>query len=278
MYRFLLTRQWVILTLVALALIPAFVWLGFWQLHRHEQRVDRNELISRSLAAPVVPMDELSSVGAGPDPADRFRPVSATGVYDAGHEVLTRSRTGPNDEVGYLVQTPLIRDDGTAVLVNRGWVPAGGDVTVAPEVPAPPAGEVTVTGRLMVDETTGNTGIKDRPGLPDRMVMLVNSEQRAAELGTPMLGGFIDLTDSSPADEAEGAPLPRDEPDHTGIGAHFAYAIQWWIFAAGVPAGWIILLRRELHDQAAEAKKRPATPDPATGPEPKTPATAGTAG
>lgn len=273
MYRFLLTRQWVTLTLVALALIPAFVWLGFWQLHRHEQRVARNDLISQSLAAPVVPMTELTSVGTGPDPGDRFRPVTATGVYDAGHEVLTRSRTGPNDEVGYLVLTPLLQDDGTAVLVNRGWVPAGGDVTVAPEVPAPPAGEITVTGRLMVDETTANTGIKDRPGLPERMVMLVNSEQRAEALGTPMLAGFIDLTDSSPADEAEGAPLPRDAPDHTGIGAHFAYAIQWWIFAAGVPAGWIILLRREVKDREAEAGKQNRAPAPSPAPR-KEPAAA----
>ena len=34
-YRFLLSRQWVILTLVALLLIPTMIRLGIWQMHRY---------------------------------------------------------------------------------------------------------------------------------------------------------------------------------------------------------------------------------------------------
>lgn len=53
-YRFLLSRQWVILTLVALALIPTMIELGFWQLHRHEHKVALNKVIGDSLAAKPV--------------------------------------------------------------------------------------------------------------------------------------------------------------------------------------------------------------------------------
>ncbi len=257
MYRFLLSRQWVILTLVALGLIPTMVWLGFWQLHRHEQRVERNDLIAGSLDSPKVPMAELTEVGGEPEPDDRYRPVTATGEYQAEGEVLARQRANDAGSVGYYVLTPLIQEDGSGILVNRGWVPAGNDPTRAPEVTAPPAGEVTVTGRLMVDETSDTTGIRDRSGLPEGMVMLISAEQVGAELDTPMLGGYLELTDTAPPAAGGGGgggsrPEPLPEPDHTSIGAHFAYAIQWWLFTAGVPVGWILLLRRELRDQQTQ--------------------------
>ncbi|MGK5533031.1 SURF1 family cytochrome oxidase biogenesis protein [Streptomyces sp. URMC 129] len=249
MYRFLLSRQWVLLTLVSLAMIPCLIWLGFWQLGRHEQRVERNELIARSLAADPVPMSELTSAGGAPDPDDRYRPVTATGVYDTDAEVVVRQRSGPDGAVGYYVLTPLVQADGTGVVVNRGFVPAGNDYTRVPDVAAPPAGEVTVTGRLMADESTGTTGIRDREGLPDGMVMMIDSQERAGVTGLPMLGGYLELTETSPAPaDPEEQPELLPEPDHTGIGSHFAYALQWWLFAGGVPVGWFLLLRREVQD------------------------------
>jgi cytochrome oxidase assembly protein ShyY1 len=271
-YRFLLSRQWVILTLVALLLIPTMVWLGFWQLHRHEQRVARNELIATSLDAPAVPMAELTEAGGAVDPDDRYRPVTATGVYDAGGEVLARQRANVDGALGYYVLTPLIQEDGTGVLVNRGWVPGGNDPTRAPRVTDPPRGEVTVTGRLMRDETSGNTGIRERSGLPRGMVMLISSEERAAALDTPMLGGYLELARTTPGGgdgPGGGGARPEllPEPDHSSIGVHFAYAIQWWLFTAGVPVGWVLLVRREIRDRrTADAGQPPAEP-PAREPE-----------
>ncbi|WP_165985414.1 SURF1 family protein [Streptomyces sp. YIM 98790] len=255
MYRFLLSRQWVLLTLVALLLIPLMVLAGFWQMGRHEQRVARNDLIAANLSAEPVEMAELTAPGRGPDAADRYRPVTVTGRYDRDHEVVVRHRKGPgaggSGGIGYFVVTPLLQADGTAVLVNRGWVPAGDDPARLPEVPAPPAGEVTVTGRLMADETTGSRGVQERSGLPEGMVMLISSHQRAAEMGVPVLGGHLELTATDPA-PPEDVPQPAllDAPDHSGIGAHFAYALQWWFFAAMVPVGWFLLARREAAERA----------------------------
>nr|WP_062210995.1 SURF1 family protein [Streptomyces sp. NBRC 109706] len=264
MYRFLLSRQWVVLTLIALLLIPTMIRLGFWQMDRHDQRVARNELISASLSAEPVPMAELTTVDAGPGADDRYRRVTATGSYDPAHQVLVRQRTNADGAMGYYVLTPLLQEDAPAVLVNRGWLPAGGDPTQAPPVPEPPSGQVTVTGRLMADETTGNTGVKDKSGLPDGMVMLINSDQREADLGRPMLGGYLELTETAPPDEADPPLAPLPEPDHTGIGAHFAYAVQWWLFTAGVPVGWFLLLRRDRKDAAEQAAKEAVA---AAGPE-----------
>ncbi|TDC72201.1 SURF1 family protein [Streptomyces hainanensis] len=258
MYRFLLSRQWVILTLITLLLIPTMVWLGFWQLHRHEQRVARNDLIAGSLEAPSVPMTDLSSVGGAPDPDDRYRAVTVTGVYDTDHQVVVRNRTNGDGAVGYHVLTPIVAADGTAAVVNRGWIESGPDLTRTPEIPAPPTGEVTVTGRLMADETTDTTGIRERSGLPTGMVMMISSQERAAETGEPTLGGYLELTETSPepaGQDGPAQPAPLPEPDHTGIGAHLAYAFQWWIFAAGVPVGWFLLLRREIQDRRKEAAR-----------------------
>ena len=249
-FRFLLSRQWVLLTLLALALIPTMVELGFWQLHRHQERVAHNELIARSLAAPTVPVTQLTGVGRDPDRDDWFRSVTATGRYDSANEVVVRQRTASDGRtIGYFVLSPLVRADGSVLLVNRGWIPAGGDLTQFPDVPPPPEGKVTVTGRIMADETTAASGIKDKPGLPDRQVMLINSDKRAAALDRPVLGGHVQLTASSP--EPGGEPPERlAEPEHDSIGAHMAYAVQWWLFAAAVPVGWVVLVRRELRDRA----------------------------
>ncbi|MFB6805547.1 SURF1 family protein [Streptomyces sp. NPDC056387] len=257
MYRFVLTRQWVCLTLIALALIPTMIKLGFWQYHRHEHRVAQNELIAANLAAKPVPVTEITSPGHTVPRADFWRAVTATGTYDPAHEVVVRMRTDNDEKVGFHVLTPLVLSDGRVVLVNRGWVAGGDDPRAYPPVPAAPSGEVTVTGRLKADETSGGSGIKDRRGLPDRQVMLINSEQQAQYLGRPVLGGYLELTAPAPAG---GSPETVAEPDHDSIGPHMAYAVQWWLFAAAVPVGWLVLVRRERRDRA-EAAAAGATPE-----------------
>jgi cytochrome oxidase assembly protein ShyY1 len=266
-YRFLLTRQWVILTLLGLVLIPVMIELGIWQLHRHEQKAAQNDLIVHSLRADPVPVGRLTGVGREPTGDDQFRSVRASGTYDTDHEVVVRQRTAADEQsIGYFVLTPLIQDDGTAVLVNRGWIPAGGDLTKFPDVPPAPDGHVTVTGRMMVDETTEASGIRDKKGLPPRQVMLINSHQQAKVLDQPVMGGYIQLTKSSPAPRAD-HPQRVPEPDHSGIGRHIAYTVQWWIFAAGVPVAWWMLVRREVRDRAAAAEQQ-ETAEPGPGPKP----------
>ncbi|MCP3766207.1 MULTISPECIES: SURF1 family cytochrome oxidase biogenesis protein [Streptomyces] len=253
MYRFLLSRQWVILTLLSLVLIPTMVELGFWQLHRHERRVALNQVIADSLAAEPVPAESLTAPGAKVDRDHLYRRVTARGSFDASDEVVVRRRTNADDEVGYHVLTPFVLEDGKVLLVNRGWVPAdGASQTAFPEVPAPPGGELTLTGRLMQDQTTEASGIKNLQGLPDRQIMLINSELEADRLGKEVLGGYVDLTDPAPSGDT---PQPVPSPEHDSIGPHLAYAWQWWLFAAGVPVGWVVLVRREARERAEKAER-----------------------
>ncbi len=259
-YRFLLSRQWVILTLIGIVLIPVMIELGFWQLHRHEARVARNDKIARVIDAEPVPAERLTAPGREVPDSAVYRRVTAEGTYDTKHEVVVRRRTNSDDEVGFHVLTPLVLRDGKVLLVNRGWIRADGPQTAFPKIPAPPRGRVTVTGRLMADETSAASGIKDVRGLPDRQIMLISSGQQAHALGKPVLGGYI--TQTAP-DNPDNSPQLVAAPDHSSIGAHMAYAIQWWLFAAGVPAGWIVLVRREVRDRREAAAAEQATPEAA---------------
>lgn len=282
MYRFLLSRQWVILTLVGLLLMPTMYKLGFWQLHRHERKVADNTLIANSLHAPPVPVERLTAPGATVAAHDNFRTVTAAGRYDPAHQVVVRHRTSGDDStIGYYVLTPLVLTDGKAVLVNRGWIPASGDLTALPHIPATPTGQVRITGRLRPDETTASTGIRDTPGLPPHQVMLINSRQQARDLPEPLLGGYIEVTATTPAPPA-GQPQAVPAPDDSSIGPHLAYAIQWWLFTAMVPVGWVILVRRERKERLAQQTAAPAAgdgpaPDGGT-PDPEDPGAAGAEG
>ncbi|MFF4650122.1 SURF1 family protein [Streptomyces sp. NPDC001380] len=268
MYRFLLSRRWLALTLLALVLMPVMVRLGFWQLHRHEARVARNALIAGNLAARPVPIGSLTGPGRRVPGDLVWRTVSATGRYDAAHEFVVRQRTDAGgDTIGYFVVTPLVTADGGTVLVNRGWVDSGDDATAYPKVPAAPSGTVTVTGRLRADETPGTSGIRDRGGLPARQHMLINSGQQAGRTGERVLGGYVELVSTSPEPRAHAQLLP--EPNHSDIGPHMAYAVQWWLFAATVPVGWVVLARREAADLRAQAADADAEGAPGGGPDPE---------
>ncbi|MGF1431123.1 SURF1 family cytochrome oxidase biogenesis protein [Kitasatospora sp. LaBMicrA B282] len=273
MFRILLTRRWVILTLVFFAIIPAMVLLGRWQYHRYEQTNRQNGVTAAAMKAPPVAMDAISHPGATVPAAETYHPVTASGHYDQAHEFVVRQRTdAAGDTVGYYVITPLVTDAGDVVLVNRGWVASPGDATTYPTVPPAPPGELTVTGRLRPDETYKITGIHKASGLPDRQFMLINSGEQSARLNQPVIAGYLELTSTSPtpppADEAEHVPGPNvssNDDAVVGKGVHLPYAIQWWLFAALIPTGWIVLLRRDIRD----AREKQATQPTPTGPAPE---------
>ncbi|WP_406461252.1 SURF1 family protein [Streptomyces sp. NBC_01622] len=256
MYRFLMSRQWVILALITLLLIPTMIRLGIWQMHRYEMRSARNQLVTNALHAEPVPVEQISTPGHAVTRTEKYRTVTATGTFETSKEVVVRRRTNDDDEVGFHVLTPFVLTDGKVVLINRGWIPANGAQTAFPQIPAPPSGRTTITGRLMADETTAASGIKDIKGLPDRQIMLINSEEQAKRLHAQVLGGYVEQT----APEAKGGtPEQISDPGKEDAPLNYAYMIQWWLFAAAVPVGYVVLARREARDRREAAAKEAET-------------------
>jgi cytochrome oxidase assembly protein ShyY1 len=141
--------------------------------------------------------------------------------------------------------TPLVLADGTAVLVDRGWVPsANGDAISPPVASPPPPGEVTVVGQLHLSESWPSA-ISERDGRID--TRRISLPHLAGKLPYPVYGAYVLLSDP-----AEGfSPIPIDHEDSWQNGG---YAVQWWIFAvmALLAYGW--QARKEAHGDAP--KKR----------------------
>ncbi|WP_113698999.1 SURF1 family protein [Nonomuraea lactucae] len=254
MYRFLLTPRWIALHLVVLLVIPAFVLLGRWQFGRFEERSANSDRVTANLAAPPVPLESLA--GQRIKEADRYRAVTVSGSYDAAHGLLVRRRP-QQGRPGYYVLTPLMLADGRAVIVNRGWVKAGATADTPPEVPPPPAGQVSVTGRLRLSETEESSGIRDLRGLPAGQVLLINTDGIGRALPYELVGGYVDLTVQRPPAGPAPEPVPPPEVG-SGGGLNLAYGVQWWLFIGVAVGGWILLIRREVADRRSEAREREA--------------------
>ena len=226
--RRLLTPRWIAGHLLALAAVVAFVFFGFWQLDRHGQKQDIKE--AAEAAADRLPA-EIAAVGD----AAAFRLVIAEGTYDVDAEVLVlRSQDLAS---GYLVLTPLLLDDGSAVLVERGWVPLDYDEPPVPEA-VPPGGPVRVTGQLWPAEEGAV------PASAPSLMRRIDPAAVAAFTDYEIRSEYLILFDQAPPTTGGVMVLPS-RPE-LSLGPHLGYAGQWFLFALVVLAGYPILLRRTV--------------------------------
>lgn len=252
-YGFLRERRWVMLGFVVLVLVPSFLLLSRWQVHRLDDRRAANAVVERNSSASPVPVDQVMTAGAAAatvDDAVQWRQVTATGTYDASRQVLVRKR--PLDgQNGFWVVTPLVTDSGAVLAVNRGWLAASGSSTSVQEAPAPPTGEVTVVGRVRPSEQAPHPQPSDLPAgqVTDLDVSLVVPSGTAYP-------GYVELVSSDPAQSGDLTPIAL--PDLSD-GPHMSYAIQWVLFAGVAVVGFVLLARREKETLATESAHQAAT-------------------
>lgn len=242
MYRFLISRHWLGILGGVVLFAAACGLLADWQLHRLAGRHAANHLISANLHAPTTPAGVALAVGRDPAQAREWTPVRASGHWDVAHQLLVRLRPYHGD-VGFYVVTPLVTDSGSAVLVNRGWVPAGEGGTSVPRVPAPPDGTVSVTGRLRPTEPPA-TGAAP----PRGQITRIDVPGIAKTLPYGVYGGFLELTAQIPKPAKAPHVVPPPEPSE---GPHLLYAVQWVLFALMGFGGFVVLARREAADRRA---------------------------
>lgn len=245
---------WLRAALAVVAFSVACVFLGRWQLHRYEAKAARADRIDANYDAAPVP---LGAVLATPEAAlplrDEWRPVEVTGRYEPDGTLLVRNRPRDGD-FGYEVLVPLRLADGSALLVDRGWIPFGQTAGTAARVPEPPAGQVRVQVRLRPPEP-------DRPGTDKgRTVSRIAVPQLEPLVGGPLHRAYGLLARETPT--VPDRPAAAERPD-TDLGVNLPYAIQWWGFGI---AGYVLLLvyaRREVQRRMAEGEpvaREPSTP------------------
>jgi surfeit locus 1 family protein len=110
--------------------LPVFLALGFWQIHRSEEK---QALMDQREQRAQEPSVRLGSAPL-PMPESRYRRVEAEGEYDAERQFLLDNQVSQG-QAGYQVLTPLrLSASGPAVLVNRGWMPLGLDRQTLPKL------------------------------------------------------------------------------------------------------------------------------------------------
>jgi cytochrome oxidase assembly protein ShyY1 len=220
--RFLFSRRWLLFAAAVALMAFGAVRLGEWQFDRLEKREQRNEWTERNLAAAPAPVDAVLAVDQ-PVPADReWTRVEVTGQYDADATVVVRYQTR-DGEAGVDVVTPLVTGSGTAVLVDRGWVPTDNTGTVPAELPQPPSGEVDVVGWVRADATGRGVGVESGS------TRAISSAEIGEGLDYPLYAGFLDAQSETPPPTDE---VQRTELPDLGEGPHFFYGLQWWFFGA----------------------------------------------
>ena len=110
--------------------------LGVWQMQRYSWKINVIDEISRRLNEPPesIPAKLTQYELAEYVEQIRGRVLKITGTFDHTNEILMGPRSAPAGLIGtaaqglainpqgYYVITPLIRNDGTIVFINRGWV------------------------------------------------------------------------------------------------------------------------------------------------------------
>ena len=233
--------KWIIATVVVLTLCAVFVRLGVWQLDRLEERRLTNAVAVERLNAEPVELSILMSETADLD-ALQYRRVAVEGEYDPSEEVLIRSQVELG-QAGFHVITPLVGDDGYAVLVNRGWVPITMDTT--PVDAAPASGRQTVEGWVHLTQTRPPLG-KEEPSGDLDVLSRVDIERIGHQTPHELAPVYV----VAMGEGGDDLPIRVDPPDFTDEGPHLGYAIQWFGFAAVGLIGYFFLMRRE-HGQHA---------------------------
>ena len=253
--RVLLRPRWLVGTIIAVLLIVLFVNLGFWQLRRLDEKRDRNAAIQERGARPVESVDQVVDPRTGFDDVGDlvYRRASARGRYERSSEVLIRSRS-LDGRPGEWVVTPLRLDDGSALAVNRGFVPLSTDV------PAPPSGEVEVAGLLFASQV--RQGIGPRDPTDGRLADLsrLDLARLQQQYDTDLYPMWLQLQRSDPPVDEDALPVLLPEPEQDE-GPHLSYAVQWFVFATVGAIGWPLLLRRTAQEDERRRRRGPSPPD-----------------
>jgi len=215
--------------------LVVLIGLGSWQLSGHFWQREAAETRDERLARPPVPL--ASDMGGKLDYL--FTVVEAKGTYLHDKELTVRLQHYET-EPGLHVVTPLLLEDGTHLLVDRGWVPFE---RKQPE--AKPAGNVTVVGAL---KPPGLRGLfKPRNDAAAGTWYAIDPKAMGRALGLGKVRPYF--LEEAPNAETR---LPKPgyapyEPDNTNL----SFAIGWFVMALGMVLIWFER-RRKARREAKE--------------------------
>jgi len=218
---------------------------GRWQYGRFEERRDAVNALAAAAALPVVPLEEVVPDGSPLLPSDaEWRLVTVTGRFDESSLRILRNR--PVDGIPAVHALLWLETDaGPSLLVQAGWFEVQNQGASPPLVV--PAEQVTLTVMLRVDERDDAR----RDGGATRVTAAQMPEPPSDAL--PGHAVVVTACADQPGcavDLGAGVPVPD-----LSLGPHLGYSLQWFVFAALMPFGALLLTRR-TPAPTPRAKKR----------------------
>jgi surfeit locus 1 family protein len=221
-------RDWLGLA-VALGVAAGCVRLGIWQLQRLGERRARNAAVRAARRLP--PLEVTAGLTAA---VARDRRLHARGVYDYAHERRWHGRSYEGLP-GVDLVTPLRLADGSAVLVDRGWVPSPDGFHV--DADAYREGERAEVWGLGVAAPRA-PGDVDPAALGD-------------SLPYPLLPFVLQQLPVDTPGAAAASRVHRWPAPELSDGPHLSYAIQWFSFAVIIGVGSVALVRTRAREREA---------------------------
>ena len=206
-------------TLFTAFFLPLLLALGAWQLDRagHKQALFDDFAAGGEAVA-------LHGRSGGLETMRRYAPVQATGQYLADRQFLLDNMV-EGGLAGYRVLTPLLLEDGRALLVDRGWVPRDFSAVALPDIAVDEA-ERTIAGLL---DSLPRPGIAldspVEPGWP-KVVQFPSLDELSDALGLELVPGLVLLDPAAPDGYRR-----NWRPSDFGPERHVGYAFQWFALA-----------------------------------------------
>lgn len=211
--------------------VALLVGLGAWQIQRLHEKEILIASVETGMKAPPVPLAEALKRVAESD----YHHVRLTGHFLHDKELYVFSR-GLMGAVGVDIVTPLVQENGEAVLVDRGFVP---EALHDPKTRAEgqTAGPVELTGVLRLPQKPGL--FTPSPNRQTRLWFVKDVPEMAAAAGVTVPPVII---------EADGTPNPGGWPlgGRTQVdfpNDHLQYAITWFGLALALTAVYLLYHR-----------------------------------
>lgn len=234
------------LKLTILLLILAFIFgrLGFWQL---ERMADKRELFAEFENAPVLPVAEALQQ------QNLYARVQASGRYDTGRHILLDNKIHQG-RAGVHVLTPFHLDDGSVLLVNRGWLPMPADRLELPAVPTD--GETMSLTGWFREPIAGGVRLGEPDSLSSgqwpQLVTYLDLDAAGKALGLSLSPKLVMLDASNPSG-FEGRQWKAAEMTPA---IHGAYAVQWFGLAIAAVVIWVVLSVRRAGASGPKIESR----------------------
>jgi len=239
------SRRRLAVTALVIVAGAAAARLGIWQLDRLQQRraFNAHVISMRHLPSLTLPVDD-------PLESQEYRSVQARGTFDFDHQVALRNQVHEG-QYGFHLITPLRMEDPSngisAILVDRGWIPAAGNEQRQAWHRYDVGGTVQVQGviRLGRGETVLANNVQSAASagsVRDDFWLFVDVEQISRQVPYRVMPIYMQLDGLENSKDLPAAVAPRLD---LGEGPHLGYAIQWFGLSAVLVVGYVMYVSKK---------------------------------